>query len=300
MVPDSEIPVVNVDNHGLARMAADHLLERGFRHFGCVSIRSFDRPQQWVDTLVDMLATAGCQCEAHFLPLRTRTYDAWEKEQNQLAQWVRRLPKPVGIMACDDIRGQRVLEACQRVGVLVPEEAAVIGVDNDETICVVCSPPLSTVDAGHTRVGYQAGSLLDRLMCGEDPPAEPTYVSPVGVVTRQSTDILAIEDHEVATAVRFIREHAFGTIRVDEVVRHVSLSQSALQRRFRRLLGRSIHDEIVRVRIHRACELLVETEMPIGVIAAKSGFRHQAYMGVVFQEKLGKTPRQYREQAYDL
>jgi len=297
VTPDPRIPLVTVDNLAIAQLAAEHLLDRGFRQFGCVGIRGVNWSQQRRDAFVSVVSNAGCECPVHHIPTHSRTFADWETNLNRLADWISRLPRPVGIVTCDDLLGQKVLDACRRARITVPEEAAVIGMDNDETVCAVCTPPLSTVDPDHTHVGYEAARLLDKMMNGSPAPSEPVYQKTLGVVTRQSTDILAIDDHDVAMAVGFIQERAFNNLQVDDVADHVLLSRSALQRRFRESLGRSVYDEITRVRIKRACELLAETEMPIGTVSRKAGFRHQAYMGAVFREKLGKTPGQYRKQA---
>ena len=295
--PDTKIPLLSVDNCAVARFAVEHLLDRGFRQFGCIGTRGSSLSQQRRDAFVALLADAGYNCNTYHLPEQNHTYADWEETLDRLAEWVQQLPKPAGILTCDDLVGQKVLESCRRVDVPVPEMVAVVGANNDETVCAVCDPPLSTVDPDHNRVGYEAARLLDEMMQGIAPPSQPILLEPIGVVTRQSTDILAIGDPDVALAVGFIQEHASTDLRVDDVVDHVLLSCSALQRRFRACLGRSVYGEIMRVRMKRACELLSETDMPIGIVARKAGFRHQAYMGAVFQERLGKTPGQYRKQA---
>lgn len=297
VTPDSQIPLVTVDNYAIGRLAAEHLIERGFRQFGCVGIRGVNWSQQRRDAFISVVSEAGCACPVYHLPTHSRTYSDWETSLDRLAAWIKRLPKPAGIMVCDDLNGQKVLDSCRQVGIPVPEAVAVIGVDNDETVCAVCDPPLSSVDPDHIHVGYEAARLLDEMLHGGSLPPQPIHLKPLGAVTRQSTDILAIDDPDVAMAVGFIQEHAFADLQVDDVVEHVLISRSALQRRFRESLGRSVYGEIIRVRMKRACELLAETEMPIGMVAKKAGFRHQAYMGAVFQEKLGKTPGQYRKQA---
>src|SRR5208337_1193346 len=132
----------------------------------------------------------------------------WEQEQGQIGQWLRALPRPVGILACNDMRGQHVLDACQRVNLGVPEEVAVIGVDDDVLLCELCDPPLSSIIPNAERVGYEAAALLDRLMAGEKPQCRESRIEPLGVTTRQSTDVLAIDDPHIAAAVRYIREHA--------------------------------------------------------------------------------------------
>jgi LacI family transcriptional regulator len=280
----------------IGRLAAEHLLERGFSHFGWCGVVGVNWAQTRRDSFEQTVGAAGCPCEVYRLPARTRSDSSWEIQQEQLAHWLRRLPKPSGVMACYDPAGQRVLEACRRAEVLVPDEVAVIGVDNDQTVCEVCDPPLSSVAANHFQVGQEAAALLDRLMRSEPSLENPLYVAPAGVVTRQSSDVLAIGDPDVVAALHFIRERACGGIQVQEVTEHVSVSRSTLKERFRCLLGRSIHDEIIRVRINRCRELLSQTKMPIRKIAEKTGFRHQEYMGVVFKEIVGKTPGQYRKE----
>jgi LacI family transcriptional regulator len=199
-------------------------------------------------------------------------------------------------MACSDSRAQRVLEACGRAGVMIPDQVAVIGSGNDETICEFCDPPLSSVVPGYRQVGYEAARMLDRLMRGAVAPSAPLYLKPLGVVTRQSTDVIAVEDPDTAAAVRFIREHACDGVRVQDVAEHCLLSRTELKRRFRRFLGRSVLDQIVRDRLNRAAQLLADTELPIAQIARLSGFSNQQRMGVVFRAKLGITPAQYRKQ----
>ena len=167
--------------------------------------------------------------------------------------------------------------------------------DNDETLCEVCNPPLSSVNAGHQIVGYEAAALLDRLMLGCDTSERPVRVAPQGVVTRKSTDVLATNDRQVATALRLIREHATRGLSAAEVIGQIPVSRSVLQRRFRKEIGRSIQEEIISVRLKRARQLLAETDLPLIDVAERSGFKHQEYLGAVFKAKTGKTPAQYRK-----
>ncbi len=294
VVNNPSVPLVHVDNEKIGQVAAEHLLERGFRQVAFCGIRELNWSQQRHQSFAK--AAAGCRCRVYRLPSRSRTDSSWETQQERLADWIRRLPKPIGLMACYDPAGQRILEACRRAGVSVPEEVAVVGVDNDETVCEVCDPPLSSVAANHARVGREAARLLDRMMHGHPAPRRPTYIEPTGVLARQSSDALAIGDADVAAALRFIRSRASEGITVAEVVEHVSVSHSTLKDRFRRLLGRSLHEEIVHTRIKLCKKLLVETELPIRQIALETGFRHQEYMGVVFREKVGKTPGTFRKE----
>jgi LacI family transcriptional regulator len=287
------VPVVHPDDWAAGRLAADHLLERGFRHFGYCGVRAnwSHRPGE---AFQHAIASAGCVCPVYELPLHSRSRQSWEMDQERLARWIQRLPKPAAIMACSDPRAQRVLEACRRAALVVPDEVAVIGMGNDEPMCELCDPPLSSVVAGHRQVGYEAARMLDRLMQGGTTPREPRYLEPLGVVTRQSTDIIAVDDADTIAAVRFIREHAAEGIGVDDVASHCLLSRTELKRRFRRHLQRSVHDQIVRERLKRAEQLLATSDMPLAQIARRAGFGCQTRMGVVFKSRLGKTPSQYR------
>jgi LacI family transcriptional regulator len=203
----------------------------------------------------------------------------------------------VGILAAYDIRGQRVLDACRGAGLAIPDEVAVLGVDNDELLCELASPPLSSVMPNTLRTGYEAAALLDRMMRGEAVRPVAHLIPPVGVVARQSTDVLALEDRAVAQAVRFIREHACEGINVGDVLQGVTLSRRVLEQRFRRLLGRTPREEILQVRLARVKQLLTETDLTLYQVAERTGFEHVEYLSVVFKRETGRTPRQFRTAA---
>ena len=295
---DLGLPLIGVDNRAVSRMVTQHLCERGFRHFGfCGLPRGQHRfMDQRGDHFREMIEDAGYEC--HVFPAKRRRGrdDAWEHEQDQLGRWIASLPKPVGLMACNDERGLPLLDACRRVGVLVPDEVAVIGVDNDEYLCEMSIPPLSSVDVNPERIGYEAAALLDRMMAGDETPPEYTTVPPRAVVTRQSTDVLATDDREVARAVAFIRQHACDPIQVSDVLWHVSLSRAGLEPRFKRGLGRTIYQEIQRVRVEQAKELLSLTDLPLKQIARRTGFKYPQYLARVFRQATGQPPAQYRRQ----
>ena len=288
-----ELPLAHVDNAAIARLAAAHFLERGFRHFGYCGLEGVNWSDERREAFVRAVAETGGTCPIFSFHGRV----AWDDEQDRLAAWIHTLPRPCAVMACNDPRGQKVLEACRRIGVRVPDEVAVIGVDNDEPICAIAHPPLSSVVPDHEQVGYEAAALLDRVRAGEAGPGEAVFVQPLGIVARPSSDALALDDRELAEAIGFIREHACHGLCVDEVCREIALSRSTLQRRFRALLGRTVHDEIVRVRLNRARQLLAETDMSIAKIAEQCGFGHQEYLGAVFHARLGQTPGGYRRSA---
>jgi len=278
-------------------LAADHLLERGFHHFGFVGIKGENWSERRRDGFCASLKRAQTPVRVYEIARPAMVRVPWEKQEDALAAWLLDLPKPAGVMVASDQLGPQLLEACRRAGIEVPYELAVVGVDNDETLCEVCNPPLSSVNAGHQVLGYQAAALLDRLMKGGRAPSEPLYVQPQGVVTRKSTDVLATADRQVAAALRFIREYACQGLTAVDVVAHVPVSRSVLQRRFRKELGRSIQEEIVHTRLKRARQLLAETDLPLIEVAERTGFKHQEYLGAIFKAKTGTTPAQYRREA---
>lgn len=299
MVEDFGFPLVHVDDAAIGRLGAEHLHERGFRHFGFFGIQgenwSARRREAFTRRVTDWRGRSAV-LEAH---RRTAASRSWEQFEDELASWIAGLPKPAGVMLASDQLGPYLLEACRRAAAAVPEEVGVVGVDNDEPLCLVSNPPLSSIHPNHVRVGYEAARLLHQILDGQPPTRRPLLLPPSNVVTRLSTNILAIEDRLVAAAVRFIREHACDGINVADVVEHVSVCRSLLQKRFHAALKRTVHDEIIRVRLDRAKELLGETDMPLPLIAEKAGFRHAEYMGAVFKARLGVSPGRFRRTAED-
>ena len=208
-VPGLGLAHVGLDNRAVVALAFRHLTDCGFEHFGFCGLP----PGQniWLDLrrslFEEIVRASGSACHIFEGPPRPRRA-SWEDEQEQIAAWVRALPKPIGLMTCNDDRGLQVLDACRRVNVLVPEHVAVIGVDNDEILCNLSNPKLSSVDVNTYQVGYAAAALLDRMMAGEPPPEEPVLMTPRVVVPRESTNVLATDDRELAEAIRLIRERA--------------------------------------------------------------------------------------------
>jgi LacI family transcriptional regulator len=285
-----------VDNRALGRLIAEHMVERGFRHFACYDIDSELFFEERRDNFVATLREMGFGCDVLHAPASREKPLQWEKQQAQLVRWVAELPKPVGIMACTDQLGFWLLDACVRAGVSVPEQAAVVGVEDDESLCMMSAPPLSSVRFNAVKVGYEAASLLDRMMRGETVASEPKLIEPLGIVTRASSDIVAIEDPVVAQAVRFIRQHACDHITVEDVLDEVPVSRSILERRMRAAIGRAPKAEILRAQLNRVKELLRDTDLSLAAVADRTGFTHPQYMSQIFKCKTGQTPGQYREQ----
>ncbi len=294
--PDMSIPYVGTDNTAVAKLAADHLLERGFVHFaycgysptpvnGC----SGKREQAFSEAILQ----AGHSCAIHNVP--DTASDTWEKLYDELAQWLTSLPRPLGLMTCNDSRALQILEACRMARLRVPEDVAVVGVDNEEAICPFTDPPLTSVDQGAQQTGYEAALLLDQWMDGEPVASGKRLVSPVGIVGRGSTEILAVDDNDVAAALQFIRDHACEGIGLDDVSKAIEATNATLRRRFKAVLGRTVHDEIQRVRIEHAKQLLISTDLTFRQIARQSGFCSAQHMSTRIRQVTGQTPRQYRQ-----
>jgi LacI family transcriptional regulator len=294
-MPDLPFPFIGSDNEAIARLGAEHLLERGFRHFGFCALACGYHPglDRRGDCFRRFIEQAGHECQVLQDPPRKRAR-SWEQEQEWLAGWIAGLPKPVGIMTANDDRGLQVLDACRRVGAAVPDQVAVLGVDNDEYLCGLSLPPLSSIDINSEETGYQAAALLDRLMDGRPAPQRLPEIAPAGVIVRRSTDVLATDDSEVIRAVQFIREHACRPIRAADVFDELNISRSCLEPRFRHVLGRTIHQEIDRVRIERAKTLLAETDLPIKSVAQQAGFQTVQYLTRAFRRLTGDTPAAFR------
>lgn len=292
----SKFPLVHVNDVHIAHTAVEHLLERGFRRFGYVGIQGENWSDARRDAFAERVRSAGHPLSCFETTRSHRAEASWDAMERKLVQWVKSLEKPCGIMVCSDQRGARLLEACRTAGVLIPDEIGVIGVDDDETLCDVCNPPLSSVKPNHVGLGYEAAALLDRMMKGEAAPTETLFVEPRGVTTRLSSDVLAIEDRKIAAVLRMIRESDQREIRVDDLARLSGLSRSVLQRRFRAIMNCSIHQEVLRLRVQRAQTLLIETDLPLAEIAERTGFKHQEYMGSVFKIRTGKTPGALRRE----
>lgn len=291
---DLGLPIVGIDNRPVVRLAVEHFLDRGFRHFGfCGTPYGEHRYQdERSDRFEQMIRARGFRCDVYQQSKRP-TRD-WDEAQRHLALWLTGLPKPVAVMTCHDDRGQQVLDACFRAGLAVPDDVAILGVDNDEFLCNLSTPALSSIDVDSERIGYEAAALLARMMRGEKVSRRRVFFPPRAVVIRRSTDTTAISDAHVAKAARLIREQALRRATVEELLQDVPVSRSALFRRFKQQLGRSPKQEITRVRLERAKELLRETSLPVGQIAERVGYSEAKYFIEVFHRTIGETPLRYR------
>ncbi len=288
------IPWVETDDRRIAQLAVDHLQERGFKQLAFVGDPRF-KWSQWREQHFKAFATqTGCRYHSYRSTVKIPSRNSPVKEKQSLEKWLDQLPKPIGIMACYDIKAREALDACRELDIAVPEQVAVIGADNDELLCNLSDPPLTSVIPNSKKAGYEAARLLDRMMSGEKVANDAVLIEHIGIETRQSTDTLAIDDPDVARALRFIRENATSGINVADLLREIPLSRRVLESRFQRRLGRTPHQEIVRQKISKVKQLLTETDLSLIDIAGRTGFDHPEYLSVAFKNNTGKTPRRYR------
>ncbi len=292
--PTSKWHRIYSDAAAIGKMAAEHLLERGFRRFAYCGYYGSSWSEERGVGFAKRIAEAGFETQFYKSP-RSRVKRLWENEQAIMADWLKTLPKPCGLMVCNDDRGQQLLEAFKIAGLHVPDEVAVIGVDNDALICEVSEPPLSSISLNNERAGYEAAALLAKLMAGSTMAHQEIVVQPATVVTRESTDNLAIEDSTVAQAVRFIRQHTTDIIQVSDVVNAVAMSRRTLERNFRKVLGHSMLDEIRRVHVSQFAKMLIETNLPVSQIAVDLGHADFKNISRYFRKEKGMSPLAYRK-----
>ncbi|HEY4301592.1 MAG TPA: DNA-binding transcriptional regulator [Candidatus Didemnitutus sp.] len=290
------VPKIRPENAGVGHYGAEHFVERGYRHYGFCGFSNADWSCDRRDGFVEALGLAGHKCNVLDVEYPGDLTPFWDTQQTDtISAWLTQLAKPVAIMACNDMRALQVISAAQANGFLVPEEVAVLGANNDSIRCELCYPPLSSVATNAFQSGYRAAEMLEQIIAGQKLIDVDRRIEPLGVVTRPSSDMLAIDDKNVATALSFIRERACQGITVEEVLKHAFASRSQLEKKFRRHLGRSPQAEIRRVQVAKIRQLLLETDYPLKGIAELAGFEHVEYMCVVFKRLTGDSPGGYRK-----
>ncbi|MBI1371462.1 MAG: helix-turn-helix domain-containing protein [Phycisphaera sp.] len=291
---------ISNDRAAIGRLAAEHLLNCGLRRFAYCGFAGADEgtAKAWetarCEGFRDGLADVDYEFHEYTAPTRKADH-AWEREREHLAKWLESLPKPIGVFAANDYRGRQVLEAAELAEIEVPGEMAVMAVDNDEVICEMSTPSLTSIALNTELLGFRAAGLLDRLMRGKPAPKEPIAIEPLGVVARESTDMLALDDADVATAVRYIRANHHKPIHVTDVLETVPVSRKTLETRFQRVFGRTPHAELQRLRLDRVKQLLVQTNWPMKDVASASGYVYAEHMHTVFRNHFGMTPTEYRD-----
>lgn len=298
---DSGIPYVFTDNASIGALGAEHLLSCGFEH---LAFYGYPRTatNAWSEERASAFEAAcrsvsGRDCQV--FTGRQGSARRWGDLQAELTEWLAGLPKPVGIMACNDVRARHVLEACRTLGLKVPRDVAVLGVDNDEMICELTDPPLSSIDQAARRIGYEAAAILDQLIrraAGHDapPPRQRVVVPPIGVVARTSTDTMATDDEAVLHTLERLRADPWRRPDIAAIAHEACVSRSTLENRFKAAVGRSIHEEFVRLRLAGLRRLVTETDLPLKAIATRTGFRSVQYMTTFLHRHTGLTPARLR------
>lgn len=294
---------VSSDDPEVGRMGACHFLEKGFRSLAFCGPGNWNWCRKRAETFAGETERAQKKCSL-FLPDYAFDDDyEYESDANpnrhwttpsELRNWIDSLEKPVGIMGCHDQRALHALEACKDLGLRIPNEVSILGVDNNLLLCEASEPSLSSVDLDPTRIGYEAAQILDRMLTGQIVKPCHTIVPPKGIVTRMSSDILAVEDPILARALQYIQTQKINNIGVDNVVEASGVSRRTLERRFKNYFGRTINREIGYQRIEFAKTLLFDTHLSIDAIASQCGFRYATYFSQIFEKETGDSPGKWR------
>jgi LacI family transcriptional regulator len=294
------MPVVDVDHAAIGRIAGEYFLARGYRNFGYFGsgLARYARLRQ--SSLCKTVEEAGFEvncCYIEYLPrLPART--SWKNVNAQVRRWLKKLAKPVAVLADHDVAAHDLADMCQILGLRVPDDVAILGVDDDELECQLAFPPLSSVALPAERIGFEAAKLLDQMLSGKNVPSHPVYLPPVRIVTRHSTSKFAVDEPIVTAALHFIRNHLTEPLRVSSIAAELVVRRRDLEQKFRKHLGRSVLAEIHRVRIERVKELLAETTLAMSDVAELSGFSTPQRMATMFRRFTGLTPGDYRGQSH--
>lgn len=288
------VPNVRGDWKAAGRMAAEHLMGCGLKHFGFCGFREFCWSRGREEGFMAAVAQGGFN--AVYLDVKSKIQASnTVGEYARIAKWLKALPRPVGLMACNDDLAKEVLEICKIENLRVPDEVAVIGSDNDNLICNLCYPPLTSIENGNEKAGFEASRLMDDILSGREKIQEKMIlVSPMRIVARQSTDTLTVEDPNIVSAIRFIRTNNHRPLRIQDVVDAVCISRRVLQRKFKKHLRYSLHHEINVARCALVEKHLLETTMTISQIADKLNFSGEQNLARFFKKMKGMSPKDYR------
>jgi len=282
------------DSAGVGKLAAEHLINCKLRYFAFCGYDNFPWSRERCDSFSKTIRQAGLKTLIYKQP-KSRNRKIWENELPLVIDWLKSLPIPVGIMACNDDRAQEILEACKIAGLNVPDQIAVIGVDNDQLVCELTTPSLSSVCIQFENAGFQAAQLLEKMMAGEKISDQKLFCRATHVIERQSTNIMLIDDKDVVKAMRFIQENPKKLIQVDDVAKAASLSRRTLERRFKKAIGRSVSHEIRHVRAEQIARMLEETNLSVMQIAIELGYPDGKHLARVFCKEKGISPSDYRK-----
>ncbi len=296
-LPNVNFPRVVSDQVAAANLAAEHLLARGFRHFGYFSLLGLEYVAEHQQAFLGRLRMEGHRCDVFSVSPHLGAEPDWNLDMKRLGKWLKGLPKPLAVFTWNSSSARELIYACMQSGLSVPEEVAVLSGSDDDLFCEVTPVPISAVRLGCEQIGYRAAAELDAMLKNlTTPPPSEVLIPPQGVIERRSTDTLAVDDAAMVKALRFIRENPARLMNVNDVAKQAGLCRRALELRFQSLLGRSPASEIRRVRIDHAIDLLQRTNLSVATVAERSGFSSPEYMASVFRNQLASTPLHYRKQ----
>ena len=289
----TEIPNITGGYQEAGQLGADYFLKKGFTNFAFYGFNDIVWSRERAEGFEGRLKTRGHKVH-YFEHKKARSTELWYYKPSSLSRWLKSLPKPIGLMTCDDNQGQHITEACRQLGIRIPEEVAVLGVDNDEMICDLSDPPLSSIALDAEKGGYDAARLLDQMIKHGASDFYDIVVKPVQVITRQSTDIYATSDDHIASSLKYIHQNIDKNLHVDEVVKQVPLSRRALEKRFLEITGYPIYKYIFNLRIEKFTQKLLETDMSVFEIALDMGLTDSKNLARQFRQAKGCSPSVYR------
>jgi LacI family transcriptional regulator len=295
-LPGYAFPQVIGDLGASARMAVQHFMDRGFRHFAYFSLVGLSYVAFHQQTFAQAVMEAGGDFTSFAVKPRVGAEPDWNLDLAKVGDWLKSLPKPVALLTWNHSCAREIIYACQLSGILVPEEVAILSGSDDELFCELIQFSISGILGASEQIGYESAKLLDKLMSGQRTPSNPVLIPPLSIITRQSTDILAIRDQHLIKALGFIRENSSQPIQVSDVAKKTGLCRRALERRFIEVLGRTPAQELRRMRLEHAKNLLSETDMPVPEVADAAGFGSPEYLAYIFRHELGQTPLKFRKQ----
>jgi LacI family transcriptional regulator len=298
-IRDAEVPTkptILTNSRTIGKMGADYFIQKGFKNLAFCGLKKMLWSEHRQNYFEDTSRKAGLEIFKYSFtyPHRESSRDA---KLNLIARWIRRLPKPVGIMSCNDLCGKFIVDSCRGNSIAVPQEVAVLGVDNDDILCDLTYPPLSSIELNTERGGFEAAALLDKIIKGVEVDTKTIVIEPVGVQERQSTDIVAFDDKIVSDVLSFIKNNAQRPLQVVDILNEFNISRRSLYTKFNNSVGTGVYEQIRKIRVEKICKMLVETNKSVKEIAFEFGFHSVDHIARFFRKEKGITPTQYRSKS---
>jgi LacI family transcriptional regulator len=291
----TEIPNITGAHRMTGRMGADYFIQKGFKNFAFYGFKDIVWSHERCEGFVEEIGKY--HLDKNFYEYQNTDFkELWYYEPAPLVTWLKRLPKPVALMACDDNQGHHIAEVCRQCGIKIPEEIALLGVDNDEAVCTLSDPPLSSINQAVEKGGYETARLMDKMIKNPNGCYDDVVVYPTHVITRQSTDIYATNDKHISTVLQYIHRNTDKKLRIDEITKMVPLSRRLLENRFKQEIGLPVYTYIMNLRIERFVHHLLESDAPIVEISENAGFPDYKNVARQFKRIKGCTPSEYRKQ----